>query len=68
MVNNVYFPRKAEFFPDLNGQVVYDCVDKTIKVRSQKGYILYIRFEKYQDPLENLNNFLRSIQKQVNDK
>ncbi|WP_304222759.1 VWA domain-containing protein [Gracilinema caldarium] len=55
-------PRKSEFFPDTGAEPIYNCVGKTIHLRSAKGYDLYIRFEKYQNPLDTLNNFLRSIE------
>lgn len=58
----ILIPRRPEFFPDTGADPIYDCVDKTIHIRSAKGYDLYIRFEKYQDPLQTLNNFLRSIE------
>lgn len=55
-------PRKSEYFPDTGAEPIYNCVGKTIHIRSAKGYDLYIRFEKYQNPLDTLNNFLRSIE------
>ena len=58
----ILIPRRPEFFPDTGADPIYDCVAKTIHLRSAKGYDLYIRFEKYQDPLQTLNNFLRSIE------
>jgi hypothetical protein len=55
-------PRRPEFFPETGAEPIYDCVGKTIHLKSAKGYDLYIRFEKYQDPLQTLNSFLRSIE------
>ncbi len=55
-------PKRPEFFPDNGSEPIYNCVDKTIHIRSAKGYDLYIRFEKYQDPLQKLNSFLKSIE------
>jgi hypothetical protein len=55
-------PKRPEFFPDTGSEPIYDCVGKTIHLKSAKGYDLYIRFEKYQDPLQSLNSFLRSIE------
>lgn len=69
-IGDVYFdgeqltlvPKRPEFFPETGAEPIYDCVGKTIHLRSAKGYDLYIRFDKYQDPLQTLNNFLRSIE------
>jgi len=55
-------PKRPEFFPETGAEPIYNCVGKTIHLRSAKGYDLYIRFDKYQDPLEALNSFLRSIE------
>jgi hypothetical protein len=56
-----FHPRKPEYFPDIGGEPVPDCVGKTIRVVSDKGYELFIRIEQYEDPLIELNRLIRSI-------
>jgi hypothetical protein len=57
-----FYPRRPEFFPDLGGsQPVTNCIGKTIRVISEKGYELFIRIERYEDPLIALNRLLTSI-------
>ncbi|WP_169311864.1 vWA domain-containing protein [Gracilinema caldarium] len=55
-------PRRPEFFPETGSEPLYNCVDTLIHIKSAKGYDLYIRFEKYQDPLQTLNSFLKSVE------
>jgi hypothetical protein len=55
-------PLKRKYFPDLNSKTVPNCVGKTIRVVSDRGYALEIRLEWYEDPLIPLNRLLRSIQ------
>ncbi len=57
----ILVPRRPEFFPDIGAEPVVDCVGKTIRVVSQKGYELKIRLDRFQDPLSTLNRFLHSI-------
>jgi hypothetical protein len=56
-----FYPRRPEFFPDIGSQPVPDCLGKTIRVISKTGYELYIRVEKYENPLTALNRLLASI-------
>lgn len=53
--------RKSAYFPDLNGGMLEDCVGKEITVVSDKGYVLTIRIDTFEDPLVKLNKFLHSI-------
>ncbi len=54
-------PRRAGYFPDNGTDAIEDCLEKTIRIVSQKGFELYIRLEKFEDPLLKLNSFLHSI-------
>jgi len=56
-----FIPRKIKYFPDLGSNEVRDCINKTIRVISDKNYELRFRFEMYEDPLEALNKMLNSI-------
>jgi hypothetical protein len=56
-----FYPRKPAYFPDLGNNPVRDCVGKTIRVVSGKGYELFIRLEQYEDPLRELNRLMLSI-------
>lgn len=58
----IFIPRKPDFFPDVGQQPVIDCIGKTIRVVSQKGYELKIRLDKFEDPLASLNRFLHQIE------
>jgi len=54
-------PRRPDYFPDIGSTIVDDCLGKDIRVLSDKGYELYLRIEKFEDPLLKLNAFLHSI-------
>jgi hypothetical protein len=56
-----FVPRKPKYFPDLGSNELRDCINKTIRVISDKNYELRFRFEMYEDPLESLNKMLYSI-------
>lgn len=53
--------RRPDFFPDTRHSVIDDCVGRTIRVISEKGYELAFRLDEYEDPLVKLNRFLHSI-------
>jgi hypothetical protein len=56
-----FIPRKAKYFPDIGSSEVKDCLNKTIRVISDKNYEVRFRFEMYEDPLESLNRVLMSV-------
>jgi hypothetical protein len=56
-----FYPRRPEYFPDLGSEPIHDCIGKTIRVISDKGYELSLRLEQYEDPLVELNRILHSI-------
>jgi len=56
-----FIPRKPKYFPDLGSGELRDCLNKTIRVISDKNYELRFRFETYEDPLIALNQMLMSI-------
>jgi len=56
-----FIPRKPKFFPDLGSSELRDCLNKTVRVVSEKGYELRFRFEMYEDPLVTLNRVLLQI-------
>jgi len=56
-----FVPLKPEYFPDLGSNELKDCINKTIRVISDKNYELRFRFEMYEDPLIALNRQLLSI-------
>jgi hypothetical protein len=59
--NCTFTPKRPEFFPDIGANPQPDCIGKTIRVISAKGYELFIRIERYEDPLIALNRLLTSI-------
>jgi hypothetical protein len=56
-----FIPRKPVFFPDIGSRQIPDCIGQTIRIISEKNYELYIRIERYEDPLIALNRLLRSV-------
>ena len=56
-----FVPKKPKYFPDLGSSELRDCINKTIRIVSDKKYEMRIRFEMYEDPLVALNRVLMSI-------
>ena len=56
-----FIPKKPKYFPDLGSNELRDCINKTIRVISDKNYELRFRFEMYEDPLVALNRVLMSV-------
>jgi len=56
-----FIPRKPKYFPDLGSSELRDCLNKTIRIISDKNYEIRFRFELYEDPLLALNRVLHSI-------
>jgi len=56
-----FIPKKSKYFPDLGSNELRDCINKTIRVISDKNYELRFRFEMYEDPLVELNRVLMSV-------
>jgi hypothetical protein len=52
---------KPQYFPDIDSDKIPNCIGKTIRVVSDKGYELHIRIERYEDPLKALNKLLNSV-------
>jgi hypothetical protein len=56
-----FVPKKPKYFPDLGASELRDCINKPIRIVSDKKYEMQIRFEMYEDPLDALNRILMSI-------
>jgi flagellar basal body-associated protein FliL len=56
-----FVPQKPKYFPEIGSNEVRDCINKTIKVVSDKNYEMRFRFETYEDPLVSLNRMLMSV-------
>ena len=56
-----FIPRKPKYFPDIGSSEVKDCINKTIRIISDKNYEMRFRFEMYEDPLIALNRLLHSV-------
>ncbi|MDR2542135.1 MAG: hypothetical protein LBC80_01620 [Treponema sp.] len=56
-----FIPRKPKYFPELGSKELKDCINKTIRIVSDKKFEIRFRFEKYEDPLAALNRLLNSI-------
>jgi hypothetical protein len=59
--NCTFVPKKPKYFPDIGSQSVPNCIGKTIRVISDKNYELFVRIERFQDPLLELNRLMNSI-------
>jgi len=56
-----FVPQKPKYFPEIGSNEVRDCINKTIRVVSDKNYEMRFRFEMYEDPLVALNRMLMSV-------
>jgi len=56
-----FIPKKPKYFPDIGSSEVPDCINKTIRIVSDKNYEMRFRFEMYEDPLVALNRVLMSF-------
>jgi len=56
-----FIPRKPKYFPDIGANEVRDCINKTIRIISDKQFEMRFRFEMYEDPLIALNRVLMSV-------
>jgi hypothetical protein len=56
-----FIPRKPKYFPDLGSSELRDCINKTIRVVSDRNYEVRFRFEQYEDPLHELNRLFNSL-------
>jgi len=56
-----FVPQKPKYFPDIGSGEVRDCINKTIRIVSDKKYEMRFRFEMYEDPLVSLNRMLMSV-------
>jgi len=56
-----FTPKKAKYFPDIGSTPVRDCINKTIRIVSDKKYEMRFRFEMYEDPLIALNRVLMQV-------
>jgi hypothetical protein len=56
-----FVPRKPKYFPDIGSSEVRDCINKKIRIISDKNYEMWFSFVMYEDPLIALNRVLYSI-------
>ena len=56
-----FIPNKPKYFPEIGSNEVNDCINKTIRIISDKQYEMCFRFEMYEDPLIALNRMLTSL-------
>ncbi|MDR0302956.1 MAG: hypothetical protein LBI04_11690 [Treponema sp.] len=56
-----FIPRKPKYFPDIGSNEVRDCINKRIRIVSDKNYEMWFSFVMYEDPLTALNRVLHSI-------
>lgn len=52
---------KPEFFPEAETNIIEDCLNIPVKIRSEHGYLSTIMFTEYQSQTEKLNNLLLSV-------
>jgi len=56
-----FTPHKPKYFPDIGSNDVKDCINKRIRVISEKNYEMWFSFVIYEDPLIALNRVLHSV-------
>jgi hypothetical protein len=56
-----FIPKKPNCFPDIGSNTVKDCINKTIRIISERNYEIRFRFEMYEDPIIALNRMLMSV-------
>ena len=56
-----FIPLKPQFFPDLGSRPLNDCLNKTIRIVSEKKHEVRIRFELCENPMGKLNKALNSL-------
>ena len=52
---------QPEYFPEAESNIIEDCINKSIKVKSDKGYEMTITIRPYENQTDKLNNLLLSI-------
>ena len=52
---------QPEYFPEAESNIIEDCINKRIKVKSDKGYEMTITIRPYENQTDKLNNLLLSI-------
>jgi hypothetical protein len=57
-----FVPLRPEFFPELGGKPLADCIGKEIAMVSKKGYRMSLRFSKYEAPANKINRLLHCIE------
>jgi hypothetical protein len=57
-----FVPLRPEFFPELGGKPLEDCLGKEIAMVSKKGYRMSLRFSKYEAPANKINRLLHCIE------
>ena len=59
--NCTFTPRLHKYFPDLGNKALPNCLGKSIRIVNDRDYELYIRFERYRNPLKAINDLMNSI-------
>ncbi|MDR0706866.1 MAG: hypothetical protein LBF60_03175 [Treponema sp.] len=57
----IFIPQKKQFFPEFNNRMASDCAGKTIKIRSNRNYDLFIRIMRHEAPYKKLCALFQSI-------
>ena len=52
---------QPEYFPEAESNIIEDCINKNIKVKSEKGYEMTITIRPYENRTDKLNDLLLSI-------
>ena len=52
---------QPEYFPEATSNIIEDCINQNIKVKSDKGYEMNIVIRPYENQTDKLNNLLLSI-------
>ena len=52
---------RPEYFPEAKSNIIEDCINKSIKVKSDKGYEMTMTIRHYENRTDKLNDLLLSI-------
>jgi hypothetical protein len=60
-VDATIVPRRPEFFPDFDG-AIESCLGRDIRIVTERGRELILRFERYEPPVVKINRILHCIE------
>ncbi|MDR0784326.1 MAG: hypothetical protein LBE74_00375 [Treponema sp.] len=56
-----FIPLKRQFFPEITSKTLPDCIGRTIRIKTEKNYDIFIRVVLHESPLQKLNRLLNLV-------